>query len=132
MDLSQIELPSNRKFGYFFTIVFMLLTIYLHGNDHTFSAFVFAATGAIFLFVTLLDADKLLPLNKLWMQLGFILGMIISPIILGVVFYVIFTPTALFMRIKGRDELRLGANNHKSFWILRSENIKSSSFKQQF
>ena len=78
------------------------------------------------------DKEALLPLNKLWMQFGLLLGMIVSPIILGLIFFGLFTPIAMLMRISGRDELRLKLTEKASHWISRGEPIKSESFKQQF
>ena len=91
-----------------------------------------AVVAVIFLVVTIAKADILLPLNKLWMKFGLLLGMIISPIILGVIFFGLFTPIALLMRLSGRDELRLKFSSKASHWILRSESIQSKSFKNQF
>ena len=80
----------------------------------------------------MIKSDALLPLNKLWMYFGILLGMIVSPIVLGIVFFGLFTPIAMFMRLSGRDELRLKLTQKASHWISRSEPIKSESFKHQF
>ena len=69
--------------------------------------YILGAIFGIFLIITITNADALLPLNKLWMKFGILLGMIISPIIMGIIFFVIFTPIAILMRLSGRDELRL-------------------------
>ena len=90
------------------------------------------AAALIFLLVTLVKSDALLPLNKLWMRFGLLLGMIVSPIVLGIIFFGLFTPIAILMRLSGRDELRLKFNQKASHWILRGEPIKSESFKHQF
>jgi hypothetical protein len=66
------------------------------------------------------------------MRFGLLLGMIISPIVLGLIFFCLFTPIAILMRISGRDELRLKLNRKVSHWIRRGEEIKSESFKWQF
>ena len=86
----------------------------------------------IFLFLTIVKDDILLPLNKLWMRFGFLIGMIVSPIILGIIFFGLFTPIALIMKLSGRDELKLKLKKKPNHWISRSELIKSESFKQQF
>ena len=91
-----------------------------------------AFVSAVFLCVTMVKADVLLPLNKLWMRFGFLLGMIVSPIVLGVIFFGMFTPIAVLMRMSGRDELRLKFNNKASHWISRDEPVKPDSFKHQF
>jgi len=93
---------------------------------------VFSAAALVVLLVTLIKSDALLPLNKLWMRFGLLFGMIVSPIILGVIFFGLFTPIAMLMRLSGRDELRLKYAQKASHWISRGEPIKSESFKHQF
>ena len=132
MKFSEIELPSNRKFGFFFTFVFAAAAAYFYNTTNVSWAYVFIAAALIFLLITLIKSDALLPLNRLWMCFGLLLGMIIRPIILGIIFFGLFTPIAFLMRLSGRDELRLKFSHKVSHWILRSEPIKSESYKQQF
>lgn len=132
MKFSEIELPSNRKFGFFFTFIFALAAGYLFHLVHMAWACVFFASALMFLGVTLIKSDALLPLNKLWMRFGVVLGMIVSPIVLGVIFFGLFTPIAILMRLSGRDELMLKFTRKTSHWIKRNEPIKSESFKNQF
>ncbi len=132
MNFSEIKLPSNRKFGFFFAFVFAVAAAYLYQSAVINWAYVLFSIAAIFLVVTLVKSDALLPLNKLWMRFGLLLGMIVSPIVLGIIFFGLFTPIAVFMRLSGRDELRLKFNNRVSHWITRSEPIKPESFKNQF
>ena len=132
MKFSEIELPSNRKFGFFFTFVFAATAAYFYYSANVNWAYVFIAAGLAFLLVTLIKSDALLPLNKLWMRFGLLLGMMVSPIVLGVIFFGLFTPIAILMRLSGRDELRLKFTQKESHWIARDETIKSKSFKHQF
>ena len=132
MKFSEIELPSNRKFGFFFTFVFSVAAAYFYYSADVSWAYVFVAAASIFLLITLIKNDALLPLNKLWMRFGLILGMIVSPIVLGIIFFGLFTPIAMLMRLGGRDELRLKLTKRASHWILRNELIKPESFKHQF
>ena len=132
MKFSEVELPSNRKFGFFFTFVFALATAYFYHAENIDWAYVFFAVASIFLLITLIKSDALFPLNKLWMRFGLLLGMIVSPIVLGIIFFGLFTPIALLMRLSGRDELRLEHTRKASHWISRNESIKSDSFKHQF
>ena len=132
MKFSEIELPSNRKFGFFFTFVFALSAAYFFYSENITWAYAFVAASLIFLLITLIKSDALLSLNKLWMRFGFLLGMIVSPIVLGVIFFGLFTPIAVLMRLSGRDEMRLKFSRKASHWITRSEPIKSESFKRQF
>ena len=132
MKFLNIELPSNKKFGFFFTFIFGLAALYFYVNASVSSAYSMTFFSVIFLFVTIIKADVLLPLNKLWMRFGLLLGMIVSPIVLGVIFFGMFTPISVLMRMSGRDELRLKFNNKTSHWISRSAPIQSDSFKNQF
>ena len=132
MKFSEIELPSNRKFGFFFTLVFALAATYFYYAANVVWTYVFIAAALVFLFVTLIKSDALLPLNKLWMRFGLLLGMIVSPIVLGVIFFGLFTPIAMLMRLSKRDELRLKFTQKASHWISREEPIKPESFKHQF
>nr|VFK19153.1 MAG: hypothetical protein BECKLPF1236A_GA0070988_102165 [Candidatus Kentron sp. LPFa]VFK33641.1 MAG: hypothetical protein BECKLPF1236C_GA0070990_102175 [Candidatus Kentron sp. LPFa] len=132
MNFSDVELPSNKKFGFFFTLVFAIAASYFYLNGSVTWVYLFAVAAVIFFFVTIIKADALLPLNKLWMRFGLLLGMIISPIVLGIIFFGLFTPIAILMRVSGRDELRLNFKNKTSHWISRSEPIQADSFKHQF
>lgn len=132
MKLEKIELPSNRKFGIFFTFVFALCACYFfYKNALTFAYSLVGISITLFL-VSILKSDILLPLNKIWMRFGLLLGMIISPIVLGLIFFGIFTPTALLMKLFKRDELRIRFINKKSHWIDRNQPIDPPSFKRQF
>jgi hypothetical protein len=132
MKLSEIELPSNKKFGYFFTSIFALVSMYFLINSVLSWAIFFAIIGVLFFIITFVKANLLLPLNKLWMRFGLLLGQIISPLVFGIIFFGIFTPVAFLMRLSGRDELRLKFKNKTSYWILRNEPIQGDSFRRQF
>ena len=127
MKFSEIELPSNRKFGFFFIFVFAVAAAYFYYSANVSWAYVFIAAALIFLLITLINSHALLPLNKLWMRFGLLLGLIVSPIVLGIIFFGLFTPIAMLMRLSGRDELRLKLTKKASHWILRGEPIKSES-----
>ena len=132
MQFSEIDLPSNKKFGFFFTIVFAVASAYFYNSTSASWAYTFGLVSLTFLIVSTVKSEILLPFNKLWMWFGHLLGMIVRPIILGVIFFGLFTPIAFVMRISGRDELRLKLLKKPSHWISRNEPIKSESFKQQF
>ena len=132
MNLSEIELPSNRSFGFFFTAVLAIIAVYFYYDESTKIALVFATIANFFLVATLIKADLLLPLNKLWMSFGLLLGIIIGPIVLGSIFFFMFTPTAFLMRLFRRDQLRLRLKNKNSHWIKRELSPQSRSFKYQF
>ena len=128
-----VQLPTNRKFGFFFAGVFALAGGYFIKESPIVAACIFLALALTFFLVTVMKADLLLPLNKLWMHFGLLLGKIVSPIVLGVIFFGLFTPIALVMRIAGRDELRLKVKKSSSFWKTREGNsVSSIRFENQF
>lgn len=132
MKLSSIKLPSNKKFGYFFSAVFIIASVYLlYLNKKLIAAFLLFIALIIF-FTTLTKPYLLLPLNKMWMRLGLCIGKITSPIILGIIFFILFTPYGIFMRMIGRDILRLKRNKDTSYWIIRSKNASLNDFKKQY
>ena len=136
MKASELELPTNKKFGFFFTAIFLIATTYFYINNASSSVVsTLSVVGLSFLVATLVNPDVLLPLNKLWMRFGLLLGMIISPIVMGIIFFGLFTPMSLTMRLFRRDELRLRFKNKKTHWILRDfpdGDKLSDSFKHQY
>ena len=133
MNLTELELPSNRVFGFFFSFIFIALGVYFYLGKSFVLAKSLSVVGFLFLVVAIVKADALLSLNKLWMRFGLLLGMIIGPIVLGAIFFGLFTPISLVMRLSGRDELRLRFGEKSSYWISReSSQIESDAFKNQF
>ena len=133
MNLSDIELPSNQRLGFFFSSVCFIASAYFHLEESAAASYSFATLGVLFLIVTLIKADLLLPLNKLWMRFGLLLGMIVSPIVLGAIFFGLFAPISIAMRLFGRDELRLCFEKKNSHWIPREpSSTRSNAFKNQF
>ena len=132
MNVIDLQLPSNKKFGFFFTFILMVVTAYFYHVEKIVWAYIFVALASIFLFITLVKSEALLPLNKVWMLFGLLLGRLISPIVIGIIFLGLFTPIAILMRLSGRDELRLKFVQKSSHWITRKEPINSQSFKNQF
>ena len=132
LNKTDLKLPSNRKFGFFLVFVFVVAATYFYYSANETWAYAFIAAALIFLLVTMVKSDALLPLNKLWMRFGLLLSMIISPIVLGIIYFGLFTPIAMLMRLSGRDELRLKFTQKASHWISRGELIKPESFKHQF
>lgn len=128
----KIKLPSNKKFGYFFTFLFALVTTYFFVKGIEAWAYFFLIIVVIFFIITITKAEILLPINKIWMRFGLVLGLIVSPLVLGLIFFCIFTPLAFFMRLSGRDELRLKIKNKTSHWIPRDELRQGDFFRRQF
>ena len=128
----KIKLPSNKKFGYFFTFLFALVATYFFVKGIEAWAYFFLIIVVIFFIITITKAEILLPLNKIWMRFGLLLGLIVSPLVLGLIFFCIFTPLAFLMRLSGRDELRLKIKNKTSHWIPRDELRQGDFFRRQF
>ena len=118
MKSTHIKLPSNKKFGFFFSIVFFIASIYLFFIENIILTFLLASLGIIFLIITLIKPDTLLPLNNLWMKFGLLLSIIISPIVLGLIFFGLITPISLITRLFGRDELNLKLKKN-TYWLPR-------------
>ena len=127
-----IVLPSNQKFGYFFTFVFLITSIYFYFRENNMAFYVLGTCSIVFFSVTLFKAEILKPLNKLWMGFGLVLGMIVSPIVMGFIFFMIFTPIGILMRLFGRDELLLKFKAKPSYWSKRNVDIQSNSLRSQF
>ncbi len=127
------KLPSNNQFGCFFSAVFAIIALYSYFQHLNTGAFVAAVLFSLFVAVTFFAPQLLTPLNRLWYSLGVLLGKIVSPIVLGGIFFLLITPISLITRLFGRDELKMKKLSVQSYWIDRSPPGPSSeSFKNQF
>lgn len=114
-----INVGSNKKFGFTFSFVFFVLSVLpwlLHGNPVKYWALIISI---VFLLVTLFAENFLEPLNKIWFKFGQLLHSVVSPLIMGVLFYCVFTPIGFILRLTGKDILNLKFNANESYWILR-------------
>ena len=104
----KIKLPSNRNFGIVFSIVFLIISLWplLSQNDIRIWSLIISG---IFLVLGLINSKLLLPLNKIWFKFGILLGNFIAPIVMGIVYFMVVTPTGLIMRLLGKDLLNLRA-----------------------
>ena len=129
-----IELPSERKFGLLFVIVFLALAGYGYLSEWmTQTVFILLAAGLILAIITALVPHVLAPFNRAWLQLGLLLGKIVNPIVLGIIFFGVITPVAIVTKLFGRDELRLKPKNLSSYWIDRQPPCPASdSYKNQY
>ena len=124
----KIKTSSNKSFGIVFFIVFLIISLYpliKDGNLRLWSLIV----SLIFLILGLTNSIILTPLNRLWFKFGIFLGKIVSPIILGTIFFLIVTPTGLLLRLFGKDVINLKYNNN-SYWIEKTG--PKSNMKDQF
>ena len=122
-------MSSNKNFGITFFLVFLVVALYpLINNENL--RILSLIISLIFLILGLINSKILTPLNKLWFKFGILLGKIISPIVMGIIFFAVVTPIGFFMRIIGKDLLNLKFNNDKSYWIKKTG--PKSKMKNQF
>ena len=121
---------SNRSFGFLFFAVFLIIGLWPLKNGDNLNLYFFVAS-IIFLILGLINSKLLSPLSKLWIKFGEILGIIIAPIVMALVYFVILTPVSLIVRLFGKDLLGLKVLKEKdSYWIKRKKNL--GSMKKQF
>ena len=127
--MDEIKIGSNRSFGIVFFIVFLLISTYPLLNDNNiriWSLFL----SVIFLILGLINSSILTPLNKVWFKFGILLGKIVSPLVMGIIFFLVVTPIGILMRILNKDILNLKYNNKSTYWI--EKNGPKSKMKNQF
>ena len=133
MKSDKLILPTNKKFGFFFSFIFLFLSIYFIYNFSLILSLFFGSLFLITLFLTFFSPDLLLPFNKLWFKIGLVLNKIVSPLLLGLIFYLLITPTAVVMRLLNRDELKIKKKKNTTYWRTNeSNNIVNHNFKNQF
>ena len=127
--MDDIKISSNRSFGIVFFVVFFLIALYplIHNEEIRIWSLIISL---IFLILGLINSRILNPLNKLWFKFGILLGKIVSPIIMGIIFFLVVTPIGFIMRILGKDLLNLKFNANKSYWIEKTG--PKSKMKNQF
>ena len=128
--MNKIKISSNRNFGLVFFIVFLIVSTWPLTNEEPVRIWS-TIISLVFLILGLMNSKLLTPLNKLWFKFGMILGAIIAPIAMGVVFFLVVTPIGLIMKIMGKDLLNKKYDKKKrTYWIKRDTSI--GSMKRQF
>ena len=121
---------SNRSFGLLFFVVFLIIGLWPIKNGENLNIY-FLTASVIFLILGLINSKLLSPLNKLWIKFGEILGIIIAPLVMALVYFFILTPVSLIVRTFGKDLLGLKFLKEKeTYWIKRKKNL--GSMKKQF
>ena len=123
------KISSNRSFGILFSIVFAAIAFWplLNlGEIRVWSVIV----SSIFLLLGLINSKLLYPLNLVWVKFGELIGKIVAPLVMALIFFIILTPIGLFLRLIGKDLLNVKLNNNKTYWIKRDK--KPGSMKRQF
>ena len=127
--MNEIKINSNRNFGLVFFIVFLVIAIYplINSSEVRFWSLIISL---LFLILGLINSKLLTPFNKVWFKFGIFLGKIISPIIMGIIFFFVVTPIGFIMRLLSKDLLNLKYNNENSYWIKKTS--PKSKMKNQF
>ena len=120
---------SNRSFGLVFFVVFLLIALYPILNDNTVNI-VLLVTSIVFLILGLVNSKLLSPLNFLWFKFGILIGKLISPLIMGFIFFLVVTPIGLLMKLFRKDLLNLKFNNKETYWIKKEP--EKLNMKDQF
>ena len=129
MKNQKIKIGSNKSFGIVFSIVFLVIAFWpkLNGNEINYWLL---AISIVFLILGLINSKILTPLNKIWFKFGILLGNVVGPIVMGIIFFLIVTPTSIIMKLLGKDLLNLKKNNNNSYWI--EKNNQKSKMKNQY
>ena len=117
MTKIELKLPSDKKFGWFFTSVFLTAGVWAFFFASAFFASVAMTLAFGFFLATNIKPSMLRPLNLLWMKLGQFLGKIFNPLVLGVLYFGMFTPVSLLFKLQKRDELRLANIKRHTYWV---------------
>ena len=120
---------NNKSFGILFFIVFLLITFWPVINSEPIRIWSLI-TSLIFLILGILNSKILTPFKITWIKFGELLGKIIAPLVMGLIYFVIITPIGILMRLLGKDLLDIKYNKKKSYWIKRSKEI--DTLKKQF
>ena len=129
MKHNDVKIGSNRSFGIVFFVVFVLIAIYPLINDDEIRLWSLVIS-IIFLILGIFNSKLLTPLNRIWFKFGLLLGKIISPVIMFLVYFTVVTPTGLLLRLFNKDILNLKFNKKSSYWINKEKNI--GTMKDQF
>ena len=133
MKFDNVKLPSDKKFGIFFSTIFFIVSFYYYFIEYFLISLIFASLCILFFIISLTKPKALAFLNKLWMHFGLLLGKIISPIVLGIIFFGLFGSIGFLMRLFGRDLLNIKFKKKLSYWRPREFLNKSQiDFNKQF
>ena len=130
MKQEEIKISSNKSFGIVFFVIFIVIALWplMKGGDLKIWSIIIAI---IFLFLGLINSKILTPLNKLWFRFGVLLGKIVAPIVMGIIYFVVVTPIGVIMKIFKKDILNLKIDkNKKTYWLKKDEN--KQNMKNQF
>ena len=125
--IKRFFMGSNKAFGILFSFIFLIIFIYNFYFFHTMNIFLLICS-IIFLILGLINSRILSPFNYVWIKLGLILGKIISPLVLTFIYFVVFFPIGMLLKLFGKDVLNL-KDNKKTSWINRKNKINSMDYQ---
>lgn len=125
-----IKLPENRKFGFLFSSIFFISSIFFQFKQYTNLFLIFLFLSLIILLISLIKPSLLFIFNKAWMKFGLFLGKIINPLIMGLIYFIILTPLAAILRLFGRDELKIKIKKIDTYWC--NNNLQKTLFERQY
>tara|TARA_Y100001970_G_scaffold141442_1_gene174095 strand:- start:2040 stop:2417 length:378 start_codon:yes stop_codon:yes gene_type:complete len=123
------KISSNRSFGILFSIIFAVIAFWplkSLGEIRVWSLVV----ASIFLLLGLINSKLLYPLNFVWVKFGELIGKVVAPLVMALIFFIILTPIGLFLRLIGKDLLNIKLNQNKTYWIKRDK--EPGPMKRQF
>ena len=125
----KIKISSNKNFGIVFFVFFVIVSVWLFFKNGEFIIWPIIV-AVVFLILGLTNSKLLTPLNKAWNQFGILLGNFIAPIVMGIIFFLVVTPTGLILRLMRKDLLRLKKNKDKKTYWVNKDDYKTSMKKQ--
>ena len=127
--MKEFSSSSNRSFGIVFFAFFLIVGLWPIYNYSTIRTWAIVV-ALIFLILGILNSKYLTPLNKIWIKFGLLLGKIVSPIVMGIIFFIVITPIGFIMKLFGQDLLNKKYSQNSSYWINKKD--KFGSMKKQF
>ena len=128
--MNEIKASSIKSFGIVFFLVFLIIAFYPLLNDHSIRIWSIII-GFIFLFLGIVKSPILKPLNFIWFKFGLYLGKFISPMVMGIVYFIVVFPTFILLKLFKRNYLNIKYEKNKnSYWI--NVGNKNSTMRDQF
>ena len=126
MSKFNIQITTGQSFGIAISIVFLIVALYPLSNSETLHVWAFIVSSGL-LILSFIAPQAM----ELWLKFAMLLGSIITPIGISVIYFIVLVPMGIIMRLLGKDLLKQKLDkNAKSYWIERSEPI--GSMKNQF
>ena len=123
------KLPSNRSFGLLFFFVFIIIGLWPIIDSESIRIWS-VIISLIFFILGIFNAKILTPLNKVWMSFGKLLGNFVSPLVMGIIFFGVVTPTGLILKLFSKDILNLKKNKNDTYWLKKDNS--NNNMKNQF